>query len=90
MFSQFQEDGDDGFQGLLSLTLWDKLSRIAVFRNGERKERGEPWHRVLDGKPVLAQRVFEFPNFSSGVFSAWNRNSRWNKSITGKSAVFSK
>jgi len=38
MFSKFQEDGDDGFERLLPLTLRGQIEhRIAVFREGKRK-----------------------------------------------------
>ena len=34
MFSQFQQEGDDGFQGLLAVPLWGEVERrIVVFRN---------------------------------------------------------
>src|SRR5712691_7320067 len=48
-FSKFQEDGDDGFERFLSLTLWGQQiePRIAVFRDGKRKERCEQRNRFL-------------------------------------------
>jgi hypothetical protein len=37
-FSKFQEEGDDGFQGLLPLTLWGEVERrIVMFRQGQCK-----------------------------------------------------
>ena len=37
-FGKFQEDGDDGFQRHLALTLWGHIEqRITVFRDGKRK-----------------------------------------------------
>src|SRR4029434_1774830 len=48
MFGKFEEDGEDGFQGLVALTLRREVEwRIAVFREWKRKQRREQWHRVL-------------------------------------------
>jgi hypothetical protein len=50
MFGKFEEDCDDGFQRLLALTLGRQIEqRIAVFRQGERKERRQQRDGCLQG-----------------------------------------
>ena len=80
------------FQGLLPLTLRREIERrIVVFRNRQREQRRKQRHRFLQGQSILAAApVRVCSNFSSGVSSAWNCKSRWNKSVRGNSAVFSK
>src|SRR5215831_15439 len=59
MFSEFQEDDDDGFQGHLALTLGRDVERsIAVFRKGKRKYRRKQRDGFSQGKSVLAQHLF--------------------------------
>src|SRR6266404_3973612 len=63
-FSKFQEDGDDGFECLLALSLWGHMEqRITVFGKRKGKYWREQRHRVFAGKSVLAQCMFEFAEF---------------------------
>src|SRR5262245_10128556 len=50
-FSQLQENGDDGFQGLLALPLrGERQRRIAVLGEGHREQRREKLNRFFQGK----------------------------------------
>src|SRR5215813_12343979 len=61
MFSKFQEDGDDGFERLLTLTLWREVERrIAMFRDGQGEQRCKKLNRLCQGQSILAQRGFQF------------------------------
>ena len=64
MFSKFQEDRDDGFEGLLALTLWVRdRAEDSDLQEGKRQQRRKQRHRFLDRESILAQRLFEFPQF---------------------------
>ena len=45
-------------------------------REGKCQQRCDEGYGFLDGKPVLAQHLFEFGEFRLRVSSAWNRKSR--------------
>src|SRR5215475_2632673 len=64
MCGKFEEDSDDGFEGLLALTLWGQIERrIAVFRQSKGQKRCQQGYGFLDGKSILAQCVFQFLQF---------------------------
>src|SRR5215510_6860317 len=64
MFSKFQKDSDNGFEGHLALTLGRKLQRcVCVFRYGEREQRSKELYRLLQGQSILAEHLFEFTEF---------------------------
>jgi hypothetical protein len=68
-FGKVQEDGDDGFQGLLPLSLWGEVERsIVMLRDGQGEQRRKELNRFLPWKSILAQHLFEFAEFLiSGV-----------------------
>ena len=89
LFGLFQEDRDKSFQRFVSLPLRGYIERrVTIFRYRKRQQRRKQWYGFLQGQSILAERCSSLPNFSSGVSSGWNWNSRWNKSVRGKSAVF--
>ena len=68
-FGQFQEDRDDSFQRLLALTLGRESERSDNgFQAGATTGKAQRADSFLEGKSVLAQRVFKFLQFLvSGV-----------------------
>src|SRR5215813_6814237 len=62
--SVFQEDGDKGFEGFLSLSLRGYIERrVTIFRYRKRQQRGKKLYGFLHGQSILAEHLFEFTEF---------------------------
>jgi hypothetical protein len=53
--SVFHEEGDKGFEGFLSLTLWGQMERrVTIFRDRQRQQRRKQRDGFCQGQSMLA------------------------------------
>jgi hypothetical protein len=63
-FGKLLQDRHEGFERFLALPLWGEVElRIVILRHRYREQTCKELNRLLQGRSILAERVFEFAEF---------------------------